>query len=326
MCGQERPDSECDSWCRGRTDKFAWEPDAKSVLEYRAVRICQGSCECWTCTGGFKEYRLNWWDERDSNFRLPFCKAKRGFWRQRQGLRKYRCVDEEICRSCFACKFFGFRPLHVQLGQQRYFVVWRASEHNWRETLSTRHINKPHHYIHSLEEGGERSRNEMACLHIARHWACHAPGRPCEMLSTTVLITEALRRLSPDRQLQAILVPTRSWDIIACDFSTLANITAIPDFHRHCERHKMAPDTIFEHGLLYREIVLDKRVLRKCNDDIHCILIPPREADLMKERTAAADELKHYFGHSWLSVEDRLRQSFLNTTNLIDCNTITFEC
>ena len=88
----------------------------------------------------------------------------------------------------------------------------------------------------------------------------------------------------------------------------------------------MRPDTFYENGLCYREIVLDKRVLRKCNDDIHCILIPPREADLMKERTAAVDELKHYFGDSWLSAEDRLRQSFLNATNLIDCNTITFEC
>ena len=46
----------------------------------------------------------------------------------------------------------------------------------------------------------------------------------------------------------------------------------------------------------------------------------------MKERAAAAEDLKHYFGYSWLLAEDRSRQSFLNATTLIDCNATTFEC
>ena len=69
-----------------------------------------------------------------------------------------------------------------------------------------------------------------------------------------------------------------------------AKITAIPDFNRYCEIHKMTPDTIYEHGLCYREIVLDKRMLRKCND-IHCILISPGHGGLMKERADGVEEL-----------------------------------
>ena len=77
----------------------------------------------------------------------------------------------------------------------------------------------------------------------------------------------------------------------------------------------MTPDTIYEHGLCYREIVLEKRMLRKCND-IHCILIPPGHAGLMKERADAVEELKRYHGLSWLLAEERSRQSFLNATPL----------
>ena len=94
-----------------------------------------------------------------------------------------------------------------------------------------------------------------------------------------------------------------------------AKITAIPDFNRYCEIHKMTPDTIYEHGLCYREIVLDKRMLRKCND-IHCILISPGHAGLMKERADAVEELKHYHGFSWLLAEEKSRFSVLNATPL----------
>ena len=121
----------------------------------------------------------------------------------------------------------------------------------------------PVHYIHSLEGGAESSMLEWAAIHVGRHWSCHWPGHKCEMLSTSLLCSEAVRRLRNDRWLQVICIPQNCWDRGVVDFSSRASLenygSVLAD---HLDRHRIRTPTFESWALRFREVVIDMRALR----------------------------------------------------------------
>ena len=207
VCKTEHPHAMCPGWCRGR-ENFAWKRDEANMFDLKAVRIDAGDCACQICAmykRGSKRI-LPWYWTSKNRCSLPRCLALRGRKIEKLAFRCARTVDEQLCKACFANCYFKMGLLSVRLLGTEYIVVFRSTEYSFGAMLATSTA-RPSHYIHSLEEGQERSFHEMACLHIGRHWACHGEGRPYECLSTSAMISEAVRRLAPGRKLEAILVP-----------------------------------------------------------------------------------------------------------------------
>lgn len=136
--------------------------------------------------------------------------------------------------------------------------MFRASEHTWEQMLADR-PGPPRHYIHDLEKGATTSKAELAVLHVGRHHACHWKGHTCEVLSTSCLCSEALRRLRPDWVMQVIFVPMTQWDDVATDLSTPKAVEQISDLPRFCKVHRVDFDAVTGLSYLLREVCLDKR-------------------------------------------------------------------
>jgi len=147
------------------------------------------------------------------------CKALRGYEADTTDMVKTQFPDLHMCRKCFQSDFLGMVPMPLRIGSSIYKVLFRASAHRWRDVRSMT-ADPPYHYIHSLEEGAESSKLEWAAIHVGRHHSCHWPGHTCEMLSTSLLCSEAVQRLGDDRCLQVICIPQGCWDSGVVDISS----------------------------------------------------------------------------------------------------------
>ena len=154
---------------------------------------------------------------------------------------------------------------------------------SWQENMQLKPL-PPHCYMRSLEEGRHESKNEWAVLHVGRHYLCHGEDRPCEMLSTTMLCSEAMRRMSDNRRFQIVCVPTDRWDDVAVDLSTKNAARQVRNFDKHCREHKVDPKVVFAHANRYKEIVLDRRGLRlKGNEGVEVFELSFKEVQELKE-------------------------------------------
>ena len=191
------------------------------------------------------------------------CQAKRGYEVPvLRRTRRSRFPDQNMCRKCFESDFFRMKPMPLQTPFGNYKVLFRASAHRWPEIKSMT-ADPPHHYLHSLEEGAESSKLEWACLHVGRHHSCHWPGHTCEMLSTSLLCSEAVRRLGPDRCLQVICVPPGCWDSGVVDLSCRASMDRYgARLAEHLRIHKIKARTLEDFAFTFREVVVDLRAVR----------------------------------------------------------------
>ena len=79
----------------------------------------------------------------------------------------------------------------------------------------------------------------------------------------------------------------------------------------------MDPKDIQGHALLYREVVLDKRVLRKECDLIQHHVFDDAFSETARQRSIDAREYLHVRSLDWLRLERSLRQCFLETLGLV---------
>ena len=113
-------------------------------------------------------------------------------------------ADKRMCKDCFAQMFYTIQLLPKKIFQAeetpRYQVVFRASANSWSQ-IKTFDVPPPHMDLQTVDDGREASMVEWACCHIGKHYLCHGQGHGCQMLSTSVLMTEAIRRMTNERQL-----------------------------------------------------------------------------------------------------------------------------
>ena len=308
VCSAASPNEHCGDFCKGRTEKFSWRSSADCCFDFETVKtaVRAGHCECSGCRE-FKR-RLSH-DEITTTYSVaPWCRALRGYRKEMDNpiQRRVSFHDEQMCRSCFSRQFFELPVLQVRIGGSPYRVVFRASAHSWRATTTLR-PKPPRHYIHSLEEG--LGIEEWTYLHIGRHWACHGPNSPCEMVSTTVLLSEAMRRLDEDRVLQAICVPEFRWSQVACDVSRPSSFsTDMEKLETHCATHKMKPASVWEHALTYREVVLDRRVLRDHPTEFIVLELSRGQCVHIKRMCDRVEDDIHICSANWLRVEWHARR------------------
>ena len=257
VCSSTRPHDHCPYDCPGRikyVTKIAMEtlfaqttflPDKNVVF----------SCNCVTCVEKKEDYL------EGRNIRPSFCRAERGFKVEGSNLCPTQFPDLHMCRRCFATSFYNIELMPLQLGWLNCRVLFRASRHHWN-LVKNHKAAPPHHYIHTLEGGMSESMVEWACLHVGRHHFCHWDGHPCEMLSTSILCFEALRRIDANRRFQVICIPEECWHSGLCDFSSRKAMTQYTRLEEHLYRHKIRKADFEQWACRFREVVIDRRALR----------------------------------------------------------------
>ena len=79
----------------------------------------------------------------------------------------------------------------------------------------------------------------------------------------------------------------------------------------------MDPKVIQGHALRYREVVLDKRVLRQKFDLIQHHVFEDTFSETARQRSDDVREYSHVRSLDWLRLERSLRQCFLETLGLV---------
>ena len=173
----------------------------------------------------------------------------------------------------------------------------------------------PHHYIYSLEEGMQNSAVEWACLHVGRHHSCHWPGHNCEMLSTSIICSEAIRRLSPDRCLQVICIQEDRWDSGCVDFSSRESMAQYSSLEKHLKHHKIKRANLEAWGCRFREVVLDVRAVRAnmLREYVFEIKANSLLVQELQRICRDADEWMHCDSGGWLQAERACRSLIAET-------------
>ena len=249
VCPPENADKHCPDNCPGRRNFYF--SSTQGVIPELAAYLCDCAA-CSSMTAAFGAGQL---------VEAKLCTALRGFAHSETRMRTYQQFDLHMCRQCFQKDFYSIKPMEKRLDSQTYKIVIRASKHTW-VAISTMTADPPHLYLHSLEGGMERSKVEWACIHVARHRRCHGNGHKCEMLSTTIMCMEAIRRLDRHRCLQVICIPEEYWDFAVVDFSSRERMDEYPFLAEHLRRHNIWRSTLYNHAARYREVVIDMRAVR----------------------------------------------------------------
>jgi hypothetical protein len=286
----------CSMDCIARQEKFAMhrKKDAEGhcdSFQYEVVRVSEGYCGCVVCSN-FQPFTVEWDDGQPMANVLPWCKALRG--RQYQGLDiktmvSTRFPDTQICRLCFDDMWSSIAALlFTELGTNTdHIVLARASKFSWQETLDVE-SRPPHHYLQSLESGDTKL--EEAVLHIGRHWACHG-NAPCNVVSTSKLFAEAMRRLSDGFFLHVVCVPLSSVQSIASDMSSVDSFNEGTEMEECCLRHKVPMDTVQGFGVSFKEVCLSRHLLKQ-TPGIIAIEIP---AETCKDLTGICSQAFEHF-------------------------------
>ena len=151
----------------------------------------------------------------------------------------------------------------------------------------------------------QESAVEWACLHVGRNHSCHWEGHCCEMLSTSIVCSEAIRRLSPDRGLQVICIPEDCWGFGLVDFSTRERMAQYPKLEQHLKHHKIQRADLEAWGCRFREVVLDVRAIR-ADMLLEWVFEIPAESQFVRELQRIcrdADEVMHCDSGGWLQAE-----------------------
>ena len=249
VCPPENANKHCPEDCPGRINYYF--SSTQGVMPEVAALVC----DCAACCSMTAAFQMG------QHVEAKLCTALRGYACKETRTRAYQQFDVHMCRECFQKDFYNIKPMEKRIGSQTYKIVIRASKHTWVAT-STMTADPPHVYLHSLEGGLEWSKIEWACLHVARHRRCHGFGHKCEMLSTTIMCTEAIRRLDRHRCLQAICIPNEYWDYAVVDFSSPERIDEYPFLAEHMWRHNIRRSRLYNLAARYREVILDMRAVR----------------------------------------------------------------
>ena len=302
VCKENCPNDKCLHDCPSRK-KFSISADG--------VVTCKDlvwSCSCRTCLDKQYVFSRNW------PIRPTMCAAVKGF--EVDGLKKVQTQtpDHHMCRACFASDFSRMEAMPLTIHGVKYRVLFRASRHSWAD-IKAMTADPPHHYIYSLEEGMQNSAVEWACLHVGRHHSCHWPGHNCEMLSTSIICSEAIRRLSPDRCLQVICIQEDRWDSGCVDFSSRESMAQYSSLEDHLKHHKIRRENLEAWGCRFREVVLDVRAVR-ANMLLEWVFEIPAESLVVQELQRIcrdADEFMHCDSGGWLQAERVCRSLIANT-------------
>ena len=259
-------------------------------------------CNCRTCLDKRYAFSCNW------AIKPTLCRAVKGYEVDELESIRAQLPDQHMCRACFASDFTRMEAMPLTIHGVKYKVVFRASRHDWRD-IKRMKADPPHHYIHSLEEGMQESAVEWACLHVGRNHSCHWEGHTCEMLSTSILCSEAIRRLSPDRGLQVICIQEDRWDSGCVDFSSRESMAQYSKLQQHLEHHKILRANLEAWGCRFREVVLDVRAIR-ADMLMEWVFEMPAEDKLVRELQRIcrdADEKLHCDSGGWLHAERACR-------------------
>ena len=296
VCKENCPHDRCPEDCPGRQ---------KYSISYDGVVTCKDlvwSCSCRTCLD--KRYDF----DKKMRIKPTMCEAVKGYHVDLLKNVSAQLPDQHMCRACFASDFTRMEPMPLTIGGVNYKVLFRASRHNWPD-IKRMKANPPYHYIHSLEEGMKASAVEWSCLHVGRNHSCHWEGHCCEMLSTSIICSEAIRRLSPDRGLQVICIQEDCWDSGCVDFSTRESMAQYPKLEQHLKHHKIQRADLEAWGCRFREVVLDVRAIR-ANMLMEWVFEIPAEDQFVRELqriTRDADEKLHCDSGRWLHAERACR-------------------
>ena len=298
VCREMNPNTSCPPDCFGR-QKF-------SVVD--GVVIADDSvfdCSCRTCVS--KQIAVR----QGHPLLEEMCEASRGHEVDATEMVRTSFSDLHMCRKCFKGDVFRMVPLPVRFyGRIDYKVLFRASAHRWRD-VARMTADPPVHYIHSLEGGAESSMLEWAAIHVGKHWSCHGGGHKCEMLSTSLLCSEAVRRLGNDRYLQVICIPQRCWDAGVVDFSSRTSLekygSVLAD---HLDRHRIQTHTFESWALRFREVVIDMRAMRAGRLNQIAFEFDPhnKTAKALQEICRFANEYMHVDSLGFLLAERKCRE------------------
>ena len=254
VCSSTRPHEHCEDDCPGRikyVTHIALTPLAETTFQPEDKVFL---CNCVTCLEKQKAHK------EGKNSTPSYCRAKRGYETTNLNLGPAQFPDLHMCRKCFAYEFYNMEPMPLQLGCRKFRVLFRASRHCWHD-VKNHEADPPHHYIHTLKCGMIESMVEWACLHVGRHHSCHWEGHPCEMLSTTILCFEALRRIDANKRFHVIAIPEDCWHWL-CDFSSKEKMTHYTRLEEHLDQHNIRKADFESWACRFREVVIDRRAMR----------------------------------------------------------------
>ena len=285
-CREVNPNTRCPAECLGR-QKFSIIDGA--VFAHDAVFIC----DCQTCMQKQTAYI------EGEPLKPTRCKALRGYEADTTHMMKTQFPDLHMCRKCFQSDFFGIVPMPWR---RDYKVLFRASAHHWRD-VNRMTVDPAHRCIHF-------TKLEWAAIHVGRHHSCHWPGHTCEMLSTSLLCSEAVRRLGDDRCLQVICIPQDCWDSGVVDFSSRTSMENYGvRLAEHLDRHNISPRTLKAWALRFREVVVDMRAVRAGRLHEHIIEFEPdtQTVQELKRICREAAEFMHVDSSGFLRAERECR-------------------
>ena len=263
ICKDKNPNSYCPRDCPGRL-KFTEHIEGVLMPE-RIARSDQRAwlCDCPTCLRKRTAHTEGRAVDREA------CQAVRGYYglgdRAPSKFQQSTFADKRICKDCFAQMFYAIQPLPKKIFQVEetpsYKVVFRASANSWRQ-LKKKYDPLPQMYLHTIEDGREASMVEWACCHIGKHDLCHGQGHGCQMLSTSVLMTEAIRRMTDERWLQIICIPSQKWHSCTVDMSNKESMDSQRDIDKHLRAHGIKRVSIEGFAFRFREVVIDMRAVK----------------------------------------------------------------
>ena len=312
--GEGKGMDRCQPCCSGRLKWTCTSSFGRLRFEHREP----GACGCATCRDP-RPFEISWDDERPVSTLMPVCRALR--MRVVPAMRSQRFIDHECCMSCFRNMFWQigtvavkltdhFRPAPAGEPWHEWRILFRASKRSWAEEK----LGPPRNYIDSLEEGTKV--HQLACGHVGRYWSCHADGHPCSCLSTSILASEALKRLEADMTLQIIFVPVHVWERVATDLSSPEAVGRIP-ISRWCRAFSITPNDVTKYSYYFREVVLDKTQLVPDHPpplDFYVFEVPPDNETVagVKECCKDAYDVMHQVCGRFLEAENHARNALVH--------------
>ena len=262
-CKDKNPNSYCPQDCPGRL-KFTEQIEGVLMPE-RIARADQRAwlCDCPTCLRKRTAHTEGRAIDREA------CQARRGYYvegdRAPSVFLNMTFADKRMCKDCFAQMFYTIQPLPKKISQAeetpRYKVVFRASANCWKETKNC-DAPPPHMYLQTIADGREASMVEWACCHIGKHNLCHGQGQGCQMISTSVLMSEAIRRMTDEWWLQIICIPSQNWHSCTVDMSNKEAMDNQSNIDKHLRAHGIGRDDIEGFAFRFREVVIDRRAVK----------------------------------------------------------------
>ena len=219
--------------------------------------------------------------------------------------------DSRICKDCFAQRFYEILPLPKKISQAEktpYKVVFRASEHRWKE-IKICDTPPPAIDLQTIADGREASMVEWACCHIGKHNLCHWQVQGCHMISTSVLMTEAIRRMTDEWWLQIICIPSQNWHSCTVDMSNKEAMDNQSNIDKHLRAHGIGRDDIEGFAFRFREVVIDRRAVKDGSLDELVFELgnsDPLVVDL-RDICCRVQQMLHVDGLSFLEAEDKCR-------------------